>query len=169
MVIWLLGISGAGKTTLGRKLETHLKSENRSVYRIDGDIVRGFFENDLGYAYKDRVANIKRILLAAHVLSESGVTAIICNISPFEHLREFARTKINNYHEIYLNKNLSVSEENDVKNVYAENKGKTDVVGIDIQFETPRASNLVLNVDEQTEEESFQELLNYLKVAKADI
>ena len=52
MIIWLIGISGSGKSTLGSLLCSRIsKTENR-VRLIDGDIVRAFFNNDLGYSKK---------------------------------------------------------------------------------------------------------------------
>jgi len=59
MVIWLIGISGAGKTTLGNKLKQYYDNKNIKSFIIDGDLVRDFYNNDLGYTKEDRIANIK--------------------------------------------------------------------------------------------------------------
>ncbi|MHC4744089.1 MAG: adenylyl-sulfate kinase [Planctomycetota bacterium] len=163
MVIWLLGISGSGKTTLGMGLKRHLEALGKPCYMIDGDLVRGFHDNDLGYSREDRVANIKRILLSAHVLEQAGVAAIVCNISPFEELREFARRKIDGYSEIYLKKSLEASKATDVKGMYNEHFGKTDIVGIDIEFDEPGGSHLIINVDAETEEESLRRIIEFVQ------
>ena len=118
MVIWLMGISSAGKTTLGERLTSYLSDRNHRVYMIDGDLTRDFFDNDLGYSREERVANIKRIMLAAHTLSQNRIISIVCNISPFEELREFARRKIHDYIEVYLKTSLSVARARDKKGVY---------------------------------------------------
>ena len=73
MVIWLIGISGSGKTTLGNRLKQYLGSLNKKSYLIDGDVIREFFDRDLGYSREDRRQNIKRIALAAYVLSKNGI------------------------------------------------------------------------------------------------
>ena len=91
MVVWLIGISGAGKSTLGVKLKRYYESNNVKTFLLDGDIVRDFYDNDLGYSREDRIANIKRIMLSAYVLEQNGIVPIVCNISPFEHLRCFCR------------------------------------------------------------------------------
>src|SRR3990170_7012687 len=101
MVIWFIGISGAGKTTLGKKLQQYFDDARKKSFLIDGNLARSFFDNDLGYSKKDRVANIKRITFAAHVLGQSDVITIVCCISPFESLRELARKRIKDYNEIY--------------------------------------------------------------------
>ncbi len=163
MVLWLLGISGAGKSTLGNKLKEHCDQLQKKSWIIDGDSIRDFFDNDLGFEREDRVQNIKRIMLAAHVLSKSGVIAIVCNISPFEELRQFARKKLKNYQQIYLKKNLDDSRRDDVKDVYKNHVGKTPVVGMDLQFDEPQDSDLVLDVDNETVDESFQKIKAHLK------
>ena len=106
MVIWLLGISGAGKTTLGKELHTIFNQNNIKSFIIDGDIVRDFYNNDLGYSKSDRISNIKRIMLSAYVLEQNGIIPIVCNISPFEFLRDFARDKFDKYVEVYLKREI---------------------------------------------------------------
>jgi adenylylsulfate kinase len=169
MLIWLLGISGAGKTTIGLKLKDYFEKQNKKCYMLDGDEVRGLFENDLGYTKADREANIKRIILAAYVLDKCGVYAIVCNISPFEHLRQLCRRKIAGYNEIYLRKNLNTSMKTDVKKMYTENVGKTAVIGVDIAFEEPARSDLVVDVDNETVEESYAKIVAYIEKKEGNI
>lgn len=165
MLIWLIGISGAGKTTIGRRLEVHFNERGIKNYLLDGDEVRDLFDRDLGYSDADREANIKRIILGAYLLDKNDIAGIVCNISPLEHLRALARKKIPGYNEIYLKKDLSVSMKNDVKGVYKANAGKTQLVGIDATFDEPQHPDLVLEVDAMTESETFQAVLEYI-VAK---
>ena len=131
MIIWLIGISGAGKTTIGRKLESHFNELGIKNYLLDGDEVRDLFDRDLGYSDAEREANIKRIILGAYLLDRNDILGIICNISPLEHLRQLARKKIAGYNEIYLKKDLHVSMKTDIKGIYRENIGRTQIVGID--------------------------------------
>ncbi len=163
MVLWLIGISGSGKSTLGVEIKKYLNCLNKKSYIIDGDLIRDFFDNDLGYSRQDRVANIKRIILAAHLLSQNDVITIVCNISPFEELRQFARKKIKNYNEIFLNKDFEKSQIEDVKNMYKDNAGKTDIIGKDIQFDIPRNSDLIIDVDKESVKESLGRIIKYLK------
>lgn len=162
MIIWLIGISGAGKTTLGRKLEKFYKDKGLKTYRLDGDEVRNLFDNDLGYTIEDRELNVKRIILGAYVLDQNDIIGIICNISPFQPLRELARRKISGYNEIYLEKDIQISIENDVKGIYKENMGKTDIVGLGQRFDEPTNCDLHIKVDEMTEEESFEIIKKYI-------
>ncbi len=168
MVIWLIGISGSGKTTIGRKLKTYFQELDWKSYLLDGDEVRELFDGDLGYTDADREANIKRIILGAYLLDKNDIVGIICNISPFERLRKLAREKIAGYNEIYLKRNILHSMENDVKGVYSNNCGKTAIVGLDIAFEEPKCPDIVLDTDCLTEDETFQRIVDFVE-AKYDI
>ncbi len=163
MILWLMGISGAGKTTIGNRMKRYLDQEGINNYLLDGDEVRDLFDRDLGYSNAEREANIKRIILGAYLLDRNDIVGIVCNISPVEHLRALARKKIPGYNEIYLKKDLRISMENDVKGVYQANMGKTQLVGVDVVFEEPQHPDLVLEVDRLTEDETYQAVLQYWK------
>jgi adenylylsulfate kinase-like enzyme len=162
MVIWLMGISGSGKSTIGAWLEKYLGLCGLEPAMLDGDTVRAFFNNDLGYTKEDRVANIKRIIFGAYLLSQYRPATIVCNIAPFEHLRLFAREKLPEYVEIYLKKDIAKSIKNDCKNIYRGHLGKTDVVGVDIAFEEPAHSDLIIDVDSMTKEQSMEAIKIFL-------
>lgn len=162
MIIWLIGISGAGKTTIGRRLEKHFNELGKKNYLLDGDEVRDLFDRDLGYSDADREANIKRIILGAYLLDRNDIIGIICNIGPLEHLRALARQKIEGYNEIYLKRDIKISMEKDVKGIYKDNMGKSQIVGIDAAFDKPTHADLTLEVDSMTEEETFQAVLDYI-------
>jgi len=162
MVIWLIGISGAGKTTIGKRLKGHFDEIGVKNYLLDGDEVRDLFDRDLGYTDEDREANIKRIILGAYLLDQNGIAGIVCNISPLERLRALARKKISGYNEIYLKKDLRASMKNDVKGIYRENLGKTQIAGIDAAFDRPEHPDMVIEVDQVGEEETYQAVLAYI-------
>ena len=159
MVIWLIGISGAGKTTLGKLLKEKLIEIGKDPFLIDGDEVRNFFDNDLGYTKEEREENIKRIIYASHLLSLNGKITIVCNISPFQKLRNFCRDKLSNYIEIYLEKDFLIAKKNDVKGIYKDE----NIVGYDINFEKPISSDLTLNVDKDDINECIKKIIIFLK------
>lgn len=148
MIIWLMGISGAGKTTLGEALAAELRVQGERVLVIDGDLVRDFFDRDLGYSRAEREANIKRILLAAHCAGETGAIVIVCNIFPFASLRALARRKLHDYHLVWLRRSHAAAASADVKGIYAAANGR-HVVGGDIPFEEPDDADLVIDTDEE--------------------
>ncbi|WP_044837559.1 adenylyl-sulfate kinase [Thalassomonas viridans] len=163
MVIWLLGVSGAGKSTLGNRLKSYCDAQGIKSFLLDGDLVRDFYDNDLGYSPPDRRHNIKRIMLAARVLEQNGIIPIVCNISPFEDLRRFARQKFDNYQQVYLRKDIRHARTNDVKNIYKDHMNKTPLVGVDMTFEPPLSNELVLDVDKESVDDSFARLKSLLQ------
>ena len=137
MVIWLLGISGSGKSTLGEKLKQKLDRHQINNTLIDGDKFRNFFDNDLGYAVEDRRENIKRIISAAKMAEELKHVTIVCNISPFQDLRNFCKYKFNQYIEIFLDRQIEEAIKDDVKKIYKKSKLK-NIIGFDIKFDIPQ-------------------------------
>jgi len=162
MVVWLVGISGAGKSTLGNQLNKFLITRGKSTFLIDGDAVRQFYNNELGYTEQDRRENTRRIMFAVNALSQKKIFTIVCNILPFEDMRSFARKKIDNYNEIYLKKDLKTSLKDDIKNMYKKNLGNTPIVGMDLEFEEPMNSDLTIEIKKSSADESLNEIIQYL-------
>jgi len=156
MVLWLLGISGSGKTTLGNEIKKYFNDKNIKSCIIDGDIVRDFYNNDLGYTKEDRIANIKRIMLSAYLLEQNGIIPIVCNISPFQELRDFAKVKFNNYEEIYLKRSLK--DIDNKEHVYSSN----NVIGVDLKFEEPKEPSLIIDTSKMSIEKSLEVLKEHI-------
>jgi len=162
MIIWLLGISGVGKTTLAKELKKYFNKKNIKSFIIDGDYVRDFFDRDLGYSEKERKENIKRVMIAAKVLEDNGIIPIVANISPFEELREFARKKFDDYIEIYLKRDLK-----EIKNKDFVYSGK-NVVGVDLRFDEPKNADLVIDTGEVSVKEALEKIVSLLKEKSAN-
>src|ERR687883_1605367 len=94
--IWFTGLSGAGKTTLSRQLETILKERGHKVEVLDGDVVRTHLSKGLGFSKEDRDTNIRRIGFVCNLLTRNGVIAIAAAISPYRAVRDEVRARIRN-------------------------------------------------------------------------
>ena len=160
MVIWLLGISGSGKTTLAKELKKYFDKQNIKSFIIDGDYIRDFFNRDLGYSKEDRIANIKRVMISAKVLEDNGIIPIVANISPFQFLRDFAREKFDNYIEIYLKRDIQTITNKDF--VYSDK----NVVGVDMEFDEPINTDLVINTAEDSITESLKKIIKVVNANK---
>ena len=156
MIIWLLGISGVGKTTLAKELKRYFNKKNIKSFIIDGDYVRDFFDRDLGYSEEERKENIKRVMIAAKVLEDNGIIPIVANISPFEELREFARKKFDDYIEIYLKRDLK-----EIKNKDFVYSGK-NVVGVDLRFDEPKNADLVIDTGKNDVKDSLKMIIGVI-------
>lgn len=150
-VIWMTGLSGAGKTTLSLVIQNELRKRGYFTKIFDGDIVRTGLCKDLGYSLEDRLENIRRIAEVAKLFKDSGIIVICSFISPTHEIRSLAKEIIGEDHfiEVYVNATLEVCEERDVKGLYAKaRKGLIkDFTGIDSVFEPPLKPDIELRTD----------------------
>jgi adenylylsulfate kinase len=163
--LWLTGLSGAGKTTIGIALERELKSRDLLIERLDGDTVREGLTRDLGFSKEDRDKNIERVGFVAKLLSRNGVGVIASFISPYRAARDSVRQQSTNFIEVYVNAPLEVCARRDVKGLYAkalagELKGFT---GVNDPYEAPETPEIVVYTDRETVEESVGKILAYLE------
>ena len=94
LVVWLTGLSGAGKTTLARSLSVQLKAAGRRVETLDGDEVRENLSRGLGFSQEDRDTNIRRIGFVARLLARNRVVVLGAAISPYQRSRDDVRRSI---------------------------------------------------------------------------
>ncbi|MBW4455969.1 MAG: adenylyl-sulfate kinase [Nostoc indistinguendum CM1-VF10] len=155
LVLWLTGLSGAGKTTIAKGLEHELRERGCLVEVLDGDVIRTNLSKGLGFSKEDREINIRRIGFVANLLSRNGVVAIVAAISPYRTARKELRQTIENFIEVYVNASLQVCEERDVKGLYARARaGEIKAfTGIDDLYEEPLNPDIVC----YTFEESIQQ------------
>jgi adenylylsulfate kinase len=163
--IWFTGLSGSGKTTIANEVVKILRERNTPVVLLDGDIVRSALSPDLKYTPKDRDEQVRRIANVCYLTSESYILNISCTNSATKKERNYARSLIQNFVEVYIKCPLSVCEERDVKGYYHQvrmNKLK-NFVGIDIEYEEPEKPEVILETDKETVDESVNKLIRYLE------
>ena len=162
-VIWLTGLSGAGKTTLAKLVCKDLERYNVKNQLLDGDDIRAFFKDEMGYSEKDRKDNLKRIAFASKLLSNNGITVVVAAVSSVG--REFLRKNLENYIQIFVNAPINKVIERDTKGMYKKfTEGKTkNLVGMDIPYHEPNSPNIVVNTDKETIQESHKIIIKHLK------
>ena len=141
--IWLTGLSGAGKSTIGYALERRLLDAGRAAYVLDGDNVRHGLNRDLGFSPQDRAENIRRIAEVARLLNDAGLIVITAFISPYREDREMARTIVGStgFLEVHVNTPLEVCEGRDPKGFYrlARAGELPAFTGVSAPYESPLA------------------------------
>jgi bifunctional enzyme CysN/CysC len=165
-VIWLTGLSGAGKSTIANELEHTLNKMGIHTYLLDGDNVRHGLCKDLGFSDKDRVENIRRIGEVAKLFSDAGIVVITAFISPFKNDREMVRAILpqGEFVEVFVDAPLTVCEERDPKSLYKKaRKGEIkSFTGIDSPYEAPELPEIHLQTDKHTVAESVEKILEFL-------
>ena len=163
--LWLTGLSGSGKSTVGVALEHALNARGVLAYRLDGDNVRHGLNANLGFGADDRKENIRRIGEVAKLFADAGVVTISSFISPYQADRDQVR-KIHEdaglkFLEVFINTPIEICEQRDPKGLYkkaraGEIKGFT---GIDDPYELPKDPEIDLKTGENTIEQSVEQLV----------
>ncbi len=150
MVIWIIGLSAAGKSTLGGYLYEGLKKEVPHTVLIDGDQVRRMFGQDQGeeaYSVGGRRLNAERISNLCEWLDGQGIHVVCCILSIFEESRQKNRQRYSKYFEVYIDVPLDTLKKRETKGLYAgADRGQIkNVVGVDIPFTPPANPDYVVD------------------------
>ena len=156
-VYWLTGLSGAGKTTIGRLWRDELRNMGQTVIFLDGDEMRSVFGVGLGFSGADRRKLAESYGRLCALLAGQGVTVVCCTISMFHSVRAWNRANIPGYYEVYIKASMETLRRRDQKGLYSQNAD--NVAGVGLQVELPDAPDLVLdNNGDKTPEQQVARL-----------
>jgi bifunctional enzyme CysN/CysC len=167
-VIWLTGLSGAGKSTIAQALERELFQRAMHTYVLDGDNIRHGLNSNLGFAPDDRVENIRRVSEVAKLMADAGTVVITAFISPYRmdrsRAREIALESNAEFIEVFVDAPLAVCERRDPKNLYKKARAGQirEFTGIDAPYEAPEDPEIVVHTDRQNVDESVATILEQL-------
>ena len=168
-VIWITGISGSGKTTLGRRITNWLRENGEMVVFLDGDELRKIFDGGSKFDYQSRLSLSVSYSKLCKILSDSGLTVVICTISLFHFVHRWNRENISHYVEVFIDAPLNLVRSRDPKGIYEKYfKGElSNVSGLDIDAEYPANPHIKLNVDLKTDvEDSLEQFKRKFKTNK---
>ena len=171
MIIWLIGISGAGKTTISKALFNNLKNKIKNLILVDGDEFRKVMGNDLGYSLQDRNKNAERMINFVSYISNQNINVICAANITSTRNRNLARKKLKSYFEVSFDVPIqTLIKERDYKKLYkrALKKRIKNVVGIDIKYRKPKGSNLTIKNDKSKKHINLivKEIIKISKVLK---
>ena len=167
-VVWLTGLSGAGKSTIAQALERELFHRAVHTYVLDGDNIRHGLNSNLGFAPEDRVENIRRVSEVARLMADAGTVVVTAFISPYRmdrsRAREIALEGNAEFIEVFVDAPLEVCETRDPKNLYKKARAGEirDFTGIGAPYEAPEDPEIVVHTDQQTVDESVTTILEQL-------
>ena len=146
MVVWLIGLSGAGKTTIGKCLYQKMKAIRSNTVLLDGDKIREVMGNDLGHSLRERKLNADRICRFCKFLEQQDIDVICSILSLFPESRSWNRINYKQYFEVFLDVPIEILSERDPKGIYSKAaKGEiSNVAGLDIPFDKPANPDLII-------------------------
>lgn len=167
MVVWMIGLSGAGKTTLSEIVYERLKPTLPNLVRLDGDVIRSIFGNDVDHSIEGRRRNAARLSGLSKFLADEGIHVLAAVLALFPEWRAWNRLNIQDYAEVYVKASMETLTRRDSKGLYAKalRGDMKNVVGIDIPFPEPESPDLVIENDSETAQ--FDEMVE--RVMRLDV
>ena len=147
-VIWITGLSGAGKTTLANSLYAEFQAKNVNVIKLDGDELREVFgiHSNQKHDRQSRAFGNSYSRLCI-MLANQGFTVIIATISMIKELNEWNRTNLPNYFEFNINVPRAELLIRDPKVIYQKFKAGqvSNVAGFDLDVDEPESADIVFD------------------------
>ncbi len=165
-VLWLTGLSGAGKSTIANLVEARLHQMSLHTFLLDGDNVRQGLNRDLGFTAADRVENIRRVGEVARLMVDAGLIVIAAFISPFRAERAMVRDMLppGSFIEVHIDTPLATAEARDTKGLYAKARAGqlANFTGIDSPYEPPEAPQLRIDTTRMSAEQAADLIVSQL-------
>jgi adenylylsulfate kinase len=163
-VIWITGLSAAGKTTIATALSEKLVGLGHRVQHLDGDLIRKIFPGT-GYTREERDKHVKRIGHLSSMLEKHDVFVVASFISPYREARAFVRSQCKKFLEVYVSTPLAECEKRDPKGLYKKaRKGEiTNFTGINDPYEPPENPEIEIDTTGISVEDAVNIILNYLE------
>jgi bifunctional enzyme CysN/CysC len=165
-VVWLTGLSGAGKSTIANLVEKRLHVDGRHTYLLDGDNVRHGLNKDLGFTEEDRVENIRRVAEVAKLMVDAGLIVLVSFISPFRAERRMARELMGEgeFVEVFVDTPLAEAEKRDVKGLYKKARAGElkNFTGVDSPYEPPEHAEIRIDTTRLSAEEAAEVIVAQL-------
>ena len=147
ILYWLTGLSGAGKSTIGRELYGLIRRKKPNVILLDGDILREVFGETQNYTSAARLELATQYCRLCKMLTDQGIDVICATISLFPECWSWNREHIPYYCEIYIRVSMDILIKRDQKQLYSRGiRGEIDhVMGVDIPHKEPETPDLIID------------------------
>ena len=169
-VLWLTGLSGSGKSTIGHRVERMLIERGAFAYVLDGDNIRHGLNRDLGFSPEDRVENIRRIGEVARLFADAGGLVLSAFISPYRQDRDRVRALMGpgEFIEVFVDTPLEICEARDPKGLYKKARAGeiSNFTGLDAPYEAPENPEVHLETADLSVDEAASQVIRYLEQQK---
>ena len=163
-VLWLMGPTSGGKTTIGEHLLERLRADGSPSMHFDGDEVRNFFGKDLGFEVSDRQRVVATLVHLANKTAAAGVNAIVSALTASEDARRLVLDSVGNLIVVYVKCSIETCAERDPKGLYAQAKnGEIDtLIGVNSDYLPPDNPDLVINTEDLSPAEAVDAIIKHL-------
>jgi adenylylsulfate kinase len=166
-ILWLTGLSGSGKSTIGHRVERMLIERGAFAYVLDGDNIRHGLNRDLGFSPEDRVENIRRIGEVARLFADAGALVLSAFISPYRQDRDRVRALMGpgEFIEVFVDTPLEICEARDPKGLYKKARAGeiSNFTGLDAPYEAPENPEVHLETADLSVDEAASQVIRYLE------
>lgn len=166
LVVWLTGLSGAGKSTIAVALEAQLHQRGYATYLLDGDNIRHGLNHDLGFSEADRAENVRRMGEVARLMVDAGLIVVVSSISPCRTQREAVRARFEpgEFHEVFISTPLQECERRDPKGLYQRARlGQVlQFTGISAPYEAPSHADLTVDTTDRPLADCVQQVAAHI-------
>lgn len=153
-VLWITGLSGAGKSSIARAVVQQLRSSGQAAVLLDGDAVRlAVADPHVGHDRESRLVNAWRICRLAHMLAEQGLIVVVATMSLYREIHTWNRAHLPGYFEVLVKVSLDTLHARDARGLYsrARNGQAANVAGVDLEYDEPERPDLILPNDAPVE------------------
>ena len=166
-ILWLTGLSGSGKSTIGHRVERMLIERGAFAYVLDGDNIRHGLNRDLGFSPEDRVENIRRIGEVARLFADAGALVLSAFISPYRQDRDRVRAQMGpgEFIEVFVDTPLEICEARDPKGLYKKARAGeiSNFTGLDAPYEAPENPEVHLETADLSVDGAASQVIRYLE------
>ena len=169
-VVWIMGLSGSGKTTTAASLVDVMRMEGNAVIHLDGDDLRIALNRSGGFSREKRIELALSYGRLAQLICEQGFVVVVSSIGLYREIQHWCRLNIQSYLEVFLDAPIELLHKRDFKGVYHLNNGSAGglVMGVDIKPEFPENPDVhILLSEETTVENCVEHILKSFNVRKS--
>ncbi|UCC29832.1 MAG: adenylyl-sulfate kinase [Phycisphaerales bacterium] len=166
--IWFTGMSGSGKSTIGRALGEALRARGLHIEVLDSGRIRQQLNRTLGFSREEVETNLLRLGYECKLLNRNGVTAIVTAVSPYRDVRDRLREEIGDFVEIHCRCPMEVLVRRGAGELFEKaRRGEiAHVAGVNAPYEEPLKPEVLLNTDQITVEQSVKQVIATLEVLR---
>lgn len=166
-MIYMVGRSGSGKTTIANALEKELRKKGmQHLQVIDGDIIRQQFGDIFGYTYEERMKCNQAVRVVIKYLVDNGISVILAQVAAYEEMRVKVHEAFEEeYIEVYIKCSHEECARRDVKGYYKKQQHgeMQNLSGANDTYEIPKSSDIVIDTENETVSNAVQKIVAYLE------